>query len=80
MHVSTINDSARGTVIDLAHDSDFFGECKRNIKNMRITNYDPSIMQRHHNEEKHEYYISDYALQADVIINIPNLNVIAKQV
>ena len=71
MHVSTINDSARGTVIDLAHDSDFFGECKRNIKNMRITNYDPGIMQRHHNEEKHEYYISDYALQADVIINIP---------
>ena len=54
-----------------SHDSDFFGECKRNIKNMRITNYDPSIMQRHHNEEKHEYYISDYALQADVIINIP---------
>ena len=71
MRVSTINDRAQGTVIDLAHDSDFFGECKKSIKNMRITNYDPGIMQQHHNADKHEYYISDYALHADVIINIP---------
>ena len=71
VHVSTINKYANGKIIDLGCDSDFHGESIQRINNMRITNYDPTIMPQHHNAQKHEYYISDYALDADVIINLP---------
>ena len=71
VHIASINENAKGKVIDLGCDSDFYGESDENIKNMRITNYDPNIMPEHHNHNRHEYYISEYALNADVIINMP---------
>lgn len=71
VHISTLNNEARGKVIDIGMESDFFDASAKEIANMRITNYDPQIMTQHHSKEKHEYYISEYALKADVIINIP---------
>lgn len=40
---------------------------------LRVTNYDPSLMLRHHNAEKHEYAISNSALLSDVVISLPKL-------
>ena len=41
------------------------------MEKLRITNYDPRILPKHHKGEIQEYYISEYALKADVIINMP---------
>lgn len=38
---------------------------------LRVTNYNPDEMQRHHNEYEHEYMIATPVLSADVIINLP---------
>ncbi len=40
---------------------------------LRVTNYDPSFMRRHHNKDKHEYIIATTALQSDVVISLPKL-------
>lgn len=71
VHVASISTSAKGKVIDLGSESEFYKADKNSFDNFRITNYDPRIMPTHHNAEKNEYYISDYILQADVIINLP---------
>jgi uncharacterized protein (DUF362 family) len=71
VHVSTINKDAKGTVVDLGNMSEFCGMSSDDLNRMRITNYNPKIMPQHHNAVKHEYYISDYVLRADVIINMP---------
>lgn len=71
LHMSTINDKSEGKIIDLGEESEFYGVDSHIISNMRITNYNPEILPQHHNERVHEYYISDYVLKADVIINMP---------
>lgn len=71
IHVNTINKESKGTVIDLGNDSAFAGYDKEHMHKMRITNYNPQILQMHHDGTKNEYYISDYLLNADVIINMP---------
>lgn len=49
-----------------------FSECSdKQLQNLRITNYDPRVMQQHHNREKNEYLIAKEVLDADVIINMP---------
>lgn len=65
------NDEAHGKVIDLAGNSAFDNCDDGYINNLRITNYDPRILSSHHKPGKHEYFISDYILNADVIINMP---------
>ena len=65
------DDFASGKVIDLGKESAFYGMDQTIIDRFRITNYDPAIMKQHHTENKHEYYISDYMLDADCIINMP---------
>lgn len=67
-HRST-SETSSGVVVDLASESEFSGE--EQFDKMRITNYDPDILKSHHNCERHEYYVSKYILDADVIINIP---------
>ena len=71
IHKYDIVSISTGKVIDLADESELakMGEYQEN--NIRITNYDPDILRKHHNKQKHEYYISNYVLQADVIINMP---------
>lgn len=47
------------------------GLSQKRLKNLRITNYDPRILQMHHHDKKHEYKVSKYVLDADVIFNLP---------
>lgn len=68
---NVINGQASGKIIDLGDESEFTGSKKKYLNNLRITNYDPHILKSHHQVGKHEYYISDYILNADVIINMP---------
>ena len=70
-HYSKINNAATGRIVKLDRESEFSTEKPQNIQKMRVTNYDPRIMGQHHNADTHEYYVSDYVLQADVIINLP---------
>lgn len=66
-----MNKQAHGKVIDLNDKSEFSKYDDKHLNDLRITNYDPNILNTHHSVGKHEYYISDYILDADVIINIP---------
>lgn len=68
---SSIDDDNKGTVIDLGNESEFFGYSIEKLRSLRITNYNPSILCQHHNEEKQEYFVSKEMLEADVVINIP---------
>lgn len=58
-------------VVDLGNKSSFEGLSERHIRNMRVTSYDPRILQKHHTLEKHEYLVAKDILDADVIINVP---------
>ena len=63
--------SEKGIVVDLGESSSFFKETEKYISNLRITNYDPSILNSHHRKGKHEYLIDTDILKADAIINLP---------
>ncbi len=39
----------------------------------RVTCYDPSRMERHHGEGRHEYVIANTVLEADVVLNLPKM-------
>jgi uncharacterized protein (DUF362 family) len=56
--------------VDLGIESHHAG---RDWRRYRVTNYDPSAMQGHHNDRNHEYLIAGSALDADVVINLPKL-------
>lgn len=58
-----------GKVINLGTNSEHYEE--KDDNRVRITNYDPSELLKHHCGKTHEYYISDELLKADVVINIP---------
>lgn len=60
-----------GIIVKLDNKSAFANLSREKINNLRITNYDPRILQKHHDEKVHEYNITKYVLDADVIINIP---------
>ncbi len=65
------NHKDEGLVVHLDAYSSFYGLDEERISRMRITNYDPRILQKHHSSQKHEYKVSKYILEADVIINLP---------
>lgn len=71
VYYSIIRDDAKGKIVQLGVESDFYKMPKEQEKRIRITNYDPRILPTHHHGEIQEYYISDYVLNADVIINMP---------
>lgn len=60
-----------GVIVRLNENSEFHSMNKDDLSNLRITNYDPRILRKHHNEKCHEYKVSKYVLNADVIINMP---------
>lgn len=60
-----------GTIIDLGCSSQFGDLSENQLNKLRITNYDPSELIKHHNALHHEYCISDIVLDANVIINMP---------
>lgn len=69
--VQKVVKGARGCVIDLGNDSSFHELSDERIDALRITNYDPDELKRHHAPGKHEYFVSSYLLNADVVINVP---------
>ena len=71
LHYLQEEEGDKGVVVQLNENSVFYGTEDEKIKNLRITNYDPRILQKHHNATKHEYNVSKYVLDADVIINMP---------
>lgn len=66
---SNVDDN--GIIVQLNEDSAFSSMSGRHLKTLRITNYDPRIIQRHHNLYCHEYKIAKEVLISDVIINMP---------
>lgn len=60
-----------GTIVDLGKRSYHYTTESSYYEKIRITNYDPNELFMHHNDKKHEYYIANDVLNADVIINIP---------
>lgn len=60
-----------GVLVHLDNDSAFSHISNERAKNLRITNYDPRILQKHHTDSKHEYMVAKEVLDADVIINMP---------
>lgn len=57
--------------VDLGGKSCFADLPAERIKNMRVTNYDPQILQEHHSVYRHEYLVAKEVLDADVVINMP---------
>ena len=58
-------------VVNLGDDSEFAGLSDYAYENIRITNYDPALLKKHHNAKVNEYKVSREILSADVIINMP---------
>lgn len=68
---SELTAESKGQLVELNTNSEFSNMTDENLRNIRITNYDPNILRKHHNEKKHEYYINRNILNADTIINLP---------
>lgn len=71
LHYKQSEELNNGVIVRLDDKSAFGGLTQERISNLRITNYDPRILQKHHNESRHEYNVSKYVIDADVIINMP---------
>lgn len=69
--IQEVMKDAKGCVIDLGEDSSFHGLPDERIDALRITNYDPDELKRHHALGKHEYFVSSHLLDADVVVNVP---------
>jgi uncharacterized protein (DUF362 family) len=48
-------------------------EVAENSRRFRVTNYDPTVMQAHHTDRRHEYLIAKAVLESDVVISVPKL-------
>lgn len=60
-----------GCIVRLENTSAFEGVEKNKIDRFRITGYSPGTLNTHHGEGFHEYKVSEYLLNADVVINMP---------
>lgn len=58
-------------IVKMANESAFSDLDDERLQMMRVGNYDPRIMNKHHMGMTHEYAISETVLNADVIINMP---------
>lgn len=65
------NEGQDGVIVKLNKQSAFDSLDNQRISGLRITNYDPRIIQKHHDKYHHEYKVTQSVLDADVIINIP---------
>lgn len=66
-----VKENDGGILVDIATESEHAKLNKNDLNKIRITNYNPHELLKHHNENKHEYLISKEALEADVIIDMP---------
>lgn len=60
-------------VVNLGKDSEFYGLDEAALEKLRLISYPSDNLKSHHHGTKHEYCVSQYMLDADVIINIPKL-------
>lgn len=60
-----------GKVIDLGDNSSFASLSEEQMAGLRITNYNPAELARHHVVGRHEYFVSQELLDADVVVNLP---------
>ena len=65
------NENEKGVIVNLGDISEFADEDTEKISRVRITNFDPNELVKHHNEEIHEYCVSSHILEANVVINVP---------
>ncbi len=65
------NEEAQFRIVNLGKDSEFSKMSDDKLKKIRITNYDPEELLKHHNTYVQEYCIATEILDADVIINMP---------
>jgi uncharacterized protein (DUF362 family) len=73
MRVAGAAGDPRGySVVDLAQRS-MLAPVSARFQRFRVTNYDPSLMSRHHNVAKNEYLVSQTVLSADVVISMPKM-------
>ncbi len=66
-----IVEEAKGVVVDLGQESEFAHLDQEELEQLRITDYDPTILKKYHTKKRHEYCIAKCVLEADVIINMP---------
>lgn len=71
LHYLREDEGLNGVIVQLDEDSAFADFNDDQLERLRITNYDPRILRQHHYGNKHEYNVSQYVLNADVIINMP---------
>lgn len=57
--------------VNMGRESAFYTLMPGQAKKLRITNYDPNEMFKHHHDDIHEYLIPKIILNADVVINLP---------
>lgn len=60
-----------GKIVNLGSDSEFYGLKQNEASKLRIVMYTNDNLYKHHHDEVHEYCISKYVLESDVIINMP---------
>lgn len=64
-------ETGKGRIINLGAESEFAGLDQKAYDSLRITSYDPDELKKHHNSAVQEYDLSQYLLDADVVINMP---------
>ena len=65
------NPNAKYQIVKLNQYSEFASTGNDSLKKIRITNYNPEELLKHHNEKTQEYCVADDILKADCIINVP---------
>lgn len=63
--------SQHGILVQMGDRSAFAELPEERLRMMRVTNYDPRIMNRHQAPGIHNYNVSEVVLEADVVISLP---------
>lgn len=71
LHYLQEDKGSGGIIVRLDGGSAFSDISEERLTKLRIENYDPRILQKHHYEGVHEYKVAEDVLNADVIINMP---------
>ncbi|MCM1262992.1 MAG: DUF362 domain-containing protein [Butyrivibrio sp.] len=67
----SLKDNIPSQVINLGTESEFYGIDQAATNKLRIVMYPSDNLITHHHDNIHEYCVSQYVLDADVIINMP---------
>lgn len=70
LHRSTL-ENVPATIVNLGERSEFYGLNDSDTDKLRIVNYPSDTLKQHHHNNVQEYCVSQYALEADVVINVP---------